>query len=81
MDLCAPTSVERMRIQLRQDIIALRAEGKPEYAWWYPQDDDPLVQCANHALCAALHEWTCMAHPTEVDFHNLMFGCPLYPGD
>ena len=63
-----------MRIQLRQDIIALRAEGKPEYAWWYPQDDDPLVQCAIHALCAALHEWTCMDCPNEVDFQNLMFG-------
>jgi len=69
-----PTSVQRLRIQLRQDITALRAEGKPEYAWWYPQDDDPIVQRANVALCDALHTWTRMEHPTEVDFQNLMFG-------
>ena len=69
-----PTSVQRLRIQLRQEIIALRAEGKPEHAWWYPHEDDPIVQRANTALCDALHTWMRMEHPTEVDFQNLMFG-------
>lgn len=31
-----PTSVQRSRIALRQEIVALRAEGKPEFAWWFP---------------------------------------------
>ena len=69
-----PTSIQRMRIKLRQDIIALRAEGKPEFAWWYPNDEELIVQHANVALREALLEWTRMDCPNEVDFQNLMFG-------
>ena len=69
-----PTSVQRSRIALRQAIVALRAEGKLECAWWFPSDDEPLVRQANDLLRAALHEWIAMQHPTEIDFQNVMFG-------
>jgi len=69
-----PTSVQRLRIQLKQAITALRAEGASEHAWWFPHDDEPLVQCANAALRDALHAWMTLEHPNEVDFQNHMFG-------
>ena len=69
-----PTSVQRLRIQLKREITALRAEGASEHAWWFPQDDEPIVQRANAALRDALHAWLILEHPTEVDFQNHMFG-------
>ena len=69
-----PTSVQRTRIRLRQEIARLRAEGHEECAWWFPSDDEPLVHQANQVLCDALHAWCAMDAPSEVDFHNAMFG-------
>jgi len=69
-----PTSVQRTRVRLRQEIVKLRAEGQEDCAWRFPSDGDPLVQQANIALCAALRTWCAMAAPTQVDFHNAMFG-------
>jgi len=69
-----PTSVQRERTRLRQEIEQLRAEGKEECAWWFPSDEDPLVRQSHALLQHALREWCQMMEPTEVDFHNLMFG-------
>lgn len=69
-----PTSVQRERIQLKRQIAALREEGKEECAWWFPSSDDPLVQQSNALLQQALREWCNLLAPTEVDFHNMMFG-------
>lgn len=69
-----PTSTQRERIRLKQQIELLRAEGKADYAWWFPSNDDPLVQQSNALLQRTLREWGTMPDPTEVDFHNMMFG-------
>ena len=68
-----PTSVQRERISLKSQIEKLRHEGKEECAWWFPSDQDPLVQRSNSLLQQALREWCALAEPTEADFHNLMF--------
>ena len=69
-----PTSVQRERIQLKIQIERLREEGKEDCAWWFPSNDDPLVQQANALLQQTLREWCLSSDPTEVDFHNMMFG-------
>ena len=69
-----PTSVQRERLSLKRQIEQLRAEGREDYAWWFPSNQDLLVQQSNSLLQQALREWCQLPEPTEVDFHNLMFG-------
>ena len=44
-----PTSVQRRRIQLGQQISGLRAEGFDDYVWWFPSQDPPLVERVYYA--------------------------------
>eukprot|EP00435_Cladocopium_sp_Y103_P055424 s705_g18.t1 len=68
-----PTSVQRRRISLCQQIAAVKAEGQSEFAWWHPPAEDPLVQRAMQQLSLTLRTWCALDEPNLIQFHDMMF--------
>eukprot|EP00435_Cladocopium_sp_Y103_P038877 s1387_g10.t1 len=68
-----PTSHHRHRLRVRQAIADLTLEGAPDFAWWDPATDPPLVARCFEAFSACLQQWRTLPRPTELDFHNLFF--------
>ena len=66
-----PTSSQRHRTQLRERIVALRAKGKADYAWWCPESNPELAARVCDAFDEALHAWCAKGEPDEIDLQSL----------
>ena len=68
-----PTAHHRERQRVRQAILALQAEGEPDFAWWDPCADQLLTQRCIRQFEQCLDDWFGEEEPNEEHFHNLFF--------
>eukprot|EP00438_Fugacium_kawagutii_P003800 Skav211113 [mRNA] locus=scaffold3323:140647:145771:+ [translate_table: standard] len=68
-----PTSTQRIRTSLRQQVRELQQEGQDSYAWWWPPDYPTLTNPVLSALTAAVEQWLNQDEDvSEQSFHEVI---------
>eukprot|EP00438_Fugacium_kawagutii_P025006 Skav230588 [mRNA] locus=scaffold3317:113267:119014:+ [translate_table: standard] len=68
-----PTSTQRIRTSLRQQVRDLQQEGKDSYAWWWPPDHPAVTDPVMTALTAAVQQWLSQDEEvSEQSFHEVI---------
>eukprot|EP00438_Fugacium_kawagutii_P012806 Skav211686 [mRNA] locus=scaffold216:463619:466099:- [translate_table: standard] len=72
-----PTSQQRLRTQLRQDIYSLREAGQGTFAWWHPPDHLEVAQPVLDRLSACVALWIQRGPHTEEDLQGQLLAALL----
>lgn len=67
-----PTSQQRLRTRLRQQIVSLRHQGEEHFAWWHPDEHWDLCQPIMEQLTCGAREWINNGPHTIEDYQGTL---------